>query len=249
MLSAVLPPWARDGSREEVRDRLRDPDARERIREDVEHGIDGWENIGGLAGWENVLVTRTASGQAAGETVADLADERGTTPVDAVCDLLVEEALDATMADFVMSERDVERFLADPRGTVCTDGIFGGKPHPRAVGTFPRVLERYVRERGTLSLERAVYRMAGRPADLLGLPERGRVREGYVADLVAFDAEAVAANATYEEPMRLSDGIEHVLVDGTPAVRAGEPTGERPGAVLRSTERWDGPGRPDLTDR
>jgi N-acyl-D-amino-acid deacylase len=250
MLSAVLPPWARTGSREAVRDRLREQSVRERIRHDVEHGIEGWENLGGTAGgWENVLVTRTASGQAAGETIADVAAERGTTPIDAICDLLVEEELDATMADFVMSERDVERFLADPRGTVCTDGIFGGKPHPRAIGTFPRVLGRYVRDRGTLSLERAVHRMSGRPADLLGLPERGRVREGYVADLVAFDAGAVAANATYEEPMRLADGIEHVLVGGTPVVRGGERTGERPGEVLRSTERWDGPDRPDLSGR
>jgi N-acyl-D-amino-acid deacylase len=250
MLTALLPPWARAGTRDEVRDRLADDEVRERIRDDIENGIEGWENLAAAAGtWENVLVTRSASGRAAGETIADLADERGTTPVEAMCDLLVEEDLDVTMADFVMSEKDIEPFLADPHGTVCTDGIFGGKPHPRAVGTYPRVLERYVRERGVLSLERAIYKMAGHPADVLGLPERGRVREGYVADLVAFDLDAVAANATYEDPMQLADGIEYVLVGGMPAVWEGEQTDERPGEVLRSTERWDGPARPDLTER
>lgn len=250
MLTALLPPWARTGSRDEVLARLGEESVRDRIREDIDTGIDGWENLVAAAGtWDDILVTRSASGQATGETIAALADERGTGPIEAMCDLLVEEDLDVTMADFVMSERDIEPFLADPRGTVCTDGIFGGKPHPRAVGTFPRVLERYVRERGTLSLERAVYKMAGHPADVLGLPERGRVREGYVADLVAFDLDAVAANATYEDPMRFADGIEYVLVGGTPVVWEGEPTGERPGTVLRSTERWDGPARPDLTAR
>lgn len=250
MLTALLPPWARDGDQETRRERLRDDAARERIRRDIERGLEGWENLAAAAGtWENILVTRTGSGSHEGATVADLAAAWETTPVDAMCDLLVAEDLDVTMADFVMSETDIEPFLADTRGTVCTDGIFGGKPHPRAVGTFPRVLERYVGERGVLTVEDAVYKMAGHPADVLGLPERGRVREGYVADLVAFDLEAVACNATYEHPLRFADGIEYVLVGGTPAVDAGEPTGARPGEVLRSTDRWGGASRPDLRDR
>lgn len=160
-----------------------------------------------------------------------------------------EVLLDVTMADFVMDDVDIDRFLADPRGTICTDGIFGGKPHPRAVGTYPRLLERYVRERGVLSLERAVYKAAGHPADVLGLPDRGRVYEGYVADLVVFDPDRVRANATFDDPMRLSDGIEHVMIDGEFVVEEGEPTGNRPGRVLRSTEAWEGPRRPDLTGR
>ncbi|SFQ17751.1 N-acyl-D-amino-acid deacylase [Halolamina pelagica] len=130
MLTAVLPPWARAGETEEMLERLHDPAARERIREDIETGESGdWENLAGAAGtWENILVTNTGSGQAEGETIAAVAAERGVRPVEAVCDLLVEEDLDVTMADFVMDDRDIERFLLDPRGTICTDGIFGGKP-------------------------------------------------------------------------------------------------------------------------
>ncbi|WP_343123908.1 amidohydrolase family protein [Halolamina pelagica] len=108
---------------------------------------------------------------------------------------------------------------------------------------------RYVRERGALPIELAVYKAAGHPADVLGLPDRGRVREGYVADLVAFDPDAVRANVTYDDPMQHADGIEHVLVDGEFVVRDGEVTGTQPGSVLRSIEEWDGPVRPALTDR
>ena len=250
MLTALLPPWARTGETAGILERLADPDVRDRISDDIEDGVDDWENLAKAAGsWENVLITDTGSGRAEGETIAAIAAEHDTTPVDAVCDLLLEEDLDVTMADFVMDDVDIDRFLADPRGTICTDGIFGGKPHPRAVGTYPRLLRRYVRDREVLSLERAVYKAAGNPADVLGLPDRGRVYEGYVADLVVFDPDRMRANATYDDPMRPSDGIEHVVIDGEFVVEDGEPTGNRPGRVLRSTEVWDGPRRPDLTDR
>lgn len=244
MLTALLPPWARAGETEDLLARLTDDEVRDRIRHDLETGGDDWENIAKAAGtWENILITDSGSGQAEGETVADVAAARGENPVDALCDLLVEEELDVTMADFVMNDRDIEPFLADPRGTICTDGIFGGKPHPRAVGTYPRLLGRYVREREALPLELAVYKAAGHPADVLGLPDRGRIREGYVADLVVFDPATVRANATYDNPLQLSDGVEQVLVNGEFVVEDGEPTGARPGRVLRSTDEWDGPRR------
>jgi len=251
MLTALLPPWSRAGETADVLERLADPDARDRIREDIEGGgDDDWENLAKAAGsWENVLITDTGSGQAEGETVAAIAAERDMDPIDAICNLLVAEELDVTMADFVMDDVDIERFLSDLRGTICTDGIFGGKPHPRAVGTYPWLLERYVRDREVLSLERAVYKAAGHPADVLGLPDRGRVFKGYVADLVVFDPDQVRANATFDDPMRLSDGVEHVTVGGEFVVENGEPTGNRPGRVLRSTEEWQGPNRPDLPDR
>ncbi|GAA0514057.1 N-acyl-D-amino-acid deacylase [Halorubrum aquaticum] len=250
MLTALLPPWARTGETDEILERLTDPDARDRIRHDIESGDGDWENLAKAAGsWENVLITDTGSGRAEGETVAGIGAEHDADPVDAICDLLVEEDLDVTMADFVMDDEDIDRFLSDLRGTICTDGIFGGKPHPRAVGTYPRLLERYVRDREVLPLEDAVYKAAGHPADVLGLPDRGRVFEGYVADLVVFDPDRVRANATFNDPMRLSDGIEHVVVGGEFVVEDGEPTGTRPGRVLRSVEEWEDPRRPDLSDR
>ena len=249
MLTALLPPWARQGEAEDILARLRDEDARERIARDIEQPGD-WENLAYAAGsWDNILLTRTASGRYQSMTVADVAVETDRDPVEVVCDVLVAEELDVTMADFVMAEEDIERFLADERGTFCTDGIFGGKPHPRAIGTFGRILERYVRDRETLPLERMVYKAAGRPADVLGLPDRGYVREGYVADLVVFDPEAVVERATYDDPLQPTEGFQYVLVGGTVAVEDGAVTDQRNGTVLRSGREWDGASRPTLDRR
>jgi N-acyl-D-amino-acid deacylase len=246
MLTALLPPWARQGESEDILERLRRDDTRERIADDISSPGD-WENLARAAGsWDNILITRTASGENQGDTVEDIAAERNLDPVDAMCELLVEENLDVTMADFVMSEEDIERFLADDRGTFCTDGIFGGKPHPRAIGTFGRILERYVREREVLPLSLMARKAAGHPADILGLEDRGYVKEGYVADLVAFDLDAMSANVTYEDPFQFTDGFEFVLVGGEVAVEDGEPTAVRNGEVLRSTAEWGGDSRPSF---
>lgn len=246
MLTALLPPWARRGDADETVERLQDPDTVGRIREDI-RSSGRWENLARAAGtWDNVLVTRTGSGAHEGQPISEIATEWGVEPVATVCKLLVEEELDVTMADFIMSEADIERFLADERGTICTDGILGGKPHPRAIGTFPRVLERYVADRGVLSVADAVYKAAGHPADVLGLPERGRIEEGYTADLVVFDLDQVSENCTYEDPSTLSTGMEYVLVGGVPVVDGSTLTGARPGDVLRSTEVWGQPTRPKL---
>ncbi|WP_459191094.1 N-acyl-D-amino-acid deacylase family protein [Halosimplex sp. J119] len=246
MLTALLPPWARQGESEDVLERLRDGSVRERIAEDID-GSGDWENLAQAAGtWDNILITRTASGRHESATMDEVAAAMEREPVDAMCELLVREDLDVTMADFVMSETDIERFLADDRGTFCTDGIFGGKPHPRAIGSFGRILERYVHDRDILSPERMVYKAAGHPADILGLQDRGYVREGYVADLVVFDGDSVTANATYENPVQFTDGIEYVLVGGEVTVERGVVTGARNGSVLRSTDEWDGTSRPTL---
>ncbi|WP_328517215.1 N-acyl-D-amino-acid deacylase family protein [Haladaptatus caseinilyticus] len=250
MLTALLPPWTRTGETNAVTRRLTDPETRERIQADIESDDGEWENLAKSAGsWDNILITATNSGQAEGKTLAELSVEQNASPVDAMCDLLVEEDLAVTMADFVMDDLDIERFLADERGTICTDGIFGGKPHPRAVGTYPRLLGRYVRERDSLSLSTAIYKAAGHPADVLGLPDRGRVWEGYVADLVVFDPLQVQSNATYDDPMAFADGIKHVLVNGEFVIKNGVLTGVRSGSVLRSTNEWNGTNRPDLRSR
>lgn len=246
MLSALLPPWARAGGQKAVKKRLEDPDTVDEIAADIA-GDGDWENLAKAAGdWDNILITATASGDEQGKTVADIAAERGLDPVEAMCELLVEEDLQVIMADFIMAEEDIELFLADDRGTFCTDGIFGGKPHPRAIAAFARILDRYVDDREVLSPELMVRKAAGNPADILGLRDRGYVNEGYVADLVVFDLPGVRENATYEEPLQLSTGFEYVLVGGEIAVEDGDPTGARNGAVLRSTEEWGGPNRPEL---
>lgn len=261
MLTALLPPWARQGDSAAIQERLRGEEIVDRLSADLESAGE-WENLARAAGdWGNILITRTKSGDHEGRTIAEIAGDRaaadGTEPISGgtigdtgavgtLRDILLEEDLDVTMADFIMDEGDIERFLADERGTFCTDGIFGGKPHPRAIATFARLLERYVAERDVLSPETFAYKAAGHPADILGLPDRGYVEAGNVADLVAFDLERVSANATYEDPLQLSNGFEYVMVGGEIAVRDGDPTEVRNGHVLHSTEQWDGSVRPTL---
>lgn len=258
MLTALLPPWARQGTEAEIIERLQDEGVVADIAADISHQqVDPeteeripraeWENLAHAAGsWNEILITHTTSGQCQGQTVADIAGERDLSPVEAVCELLVEERLNVTMVDFIMSEDDIRRFVTDPRGTFCTDGIFGGKPHPRAVGTFAKIIEQYVEKERVLSPELFAYKAAGHPADILGVPDRGHVREGYVADLVVFDPGSVRSNATYDDPMRLSDGFEYVFVGGEIAVKDGNPTGEQNGEVLRSTTQWEDHNRPTL---
>lgn len=249
MLTALLPPLARTGDTDAIIARLDDDDTRAEIAADINSPGD-WENLARAAGtWDNILVTQTASGNFQGRTIAELATARDCKPVEVMCDLLIEEHLNVTMVDFVMAETDISRFIADTRGTICTDGIFGGKPHPRVTGAFSRVLERYVRERSVLSIEQAVYKAAGHPAAILGLSNRGRIKEGYRADLVVFDLDSVRERGTYEDPLRRADGSEYVLVNGAVAIDGGKSTATRSGQVLRSNEEWESDSRPPESKR
>jgi len=238
MLSTVLPPWVHAGGPEETRERLADPDARERMVADVrDWRIEGWENPGARTGWENLDVVQVSSeafGPHEGESVAEIAAARGTTPVETVCDVLLADGFGVTMILHSMAERDVREILTNERVAVASDGIFGAHPHPRLFGTFPRVLGHYVREANLLSLEAAVRKMTSLPARVFGLDRKGLVRPGMDADLVVFDPAAVASRATFDEPRRHPVGIEHVVVDGEFVVRDGEPTGATPGRAIRA---------------
>ncbi|MFB6201755.1 MAG: amidohydrolase family protein [Halorhabdus sp.] len=237
MLSAVLPPWVHADGPDGTLERLQEDDARERIHKDIEQWrIDGWENIGALAGWENVVIANVESSEnedIEGESVAAVAAERGTHPVDAVCNLLVEEKLGVSMVLHLLAEEDVQTIMADERVCIATDGLFGGKPHPRVYGTYPRVLGHYVREENLLTLEEAVRKMTSLPARGMGLTRKGVLRPGMDADLVVFDPDTVESRATFEKPRRFPRGIDHVVVNGELAVKDGETTGLLPGEAIR----------------
>lgn len=236
-LSAVLPPWVHARDAEEILALLQDEDARERMREDVEEWrIDGWENTAGLCGWDGVSVTSVPGSDrdVEGRSVAAIAADRDAREIDVVCDLLVESDLAASMRSQLMIEDDVRTILAHDRVNVCTDGLFGGKPHPRVYGAYPRVLGHYSRDENLLSLEEAVRKMTSLPARAMGLQRKGVLRPGMDADLVVFDPDTVASPATYDDPRRHPQGIDDVLVDGRYVLDDGEPTGERPGTVLRA---------------
>lgn len=238
LLSYVLPPWVHAGGPDQTVAYLRDDVARERIRKDVERNrIDGWDNPGAYSGWENVVIASVESDEnddLEGLTVAELATRWDTEPILAVCDLLADEELGVSCLNHFIDEDDVRTILQSERVNVITDGLFGGKPHPRVYGAFPRVLGTYVREEGLLSLEEAVHKMTALPARSMGLDRKGLVRPGMDADLAVFDPAIVSSPATYNKPTQHPKGISHVIVEGEFVVRDAETTGKKPGKALRA---------------
>ncbi len=233
-LSAVLPPWAHGGGGESMLARLQSTDERRRIGRDIETGLPGWEDFVRPNGWEAVVIaTARHHTEMEGKSVAELADLEGTSPLDVACDLMVAERGAVLMVIHSMDEADVRRILSAPFTMIGSDGIPSpGKPHPRLAGTFARVLGYYAREVGLFDLPTAVHKMTGMPAQRFGIPDRGVVREGAVADLVVFDPATVIDGSTYAEPLTRPRGVAAVLVDGKVVIRDGEDTGARPGRML-----------------
>ena len=244
-LVTCLPPWAHEGGMERLLERLKDPGLRQKMQGDIEGGLPGWENFAGELGWQNVYVTsiRTdVNKYAEGKNLLEIQEHRGDAdPYVSLFDLILEEEGAAGMVIFAMDEEDVLRIMRHPLQMVGTDsgasGTTGfmrrGKPHPRGYGTYPRVLGKYVRESGTLTLEEAIRKMTSFPAQRFGLQSRGLLKPGMVADIVVFNPDTVIDTATYEEPHQLPKGVEHVIVNGEITVQSSEPQGTLAGRTLR----------------
>jgi N-acyl-D-aspartate/D-glutamate deacylase len=227
MLTTVLPSWFQDGGPDAMLGRLGDRRALGRAR--VELAADE-----GVV-WDAIMVASTASHCHEGMTLPELAEQIGGDPFDALIHVLRAERLRVSMVRFAMSEADVETVLAHPQTMIGSDGLppgVGGRPHPRLFGTFPRVLGRYVRERGLLSLPEAIARMTSLPADGFGLAGRGRIAPGLVADLVLFDPVTVAERGDYSDPVHPPVGIGTVIQGGHVVVRDGRWLGVRRGRRL-----------------
>ncbi|MCP4687440.1 MAG: D-aminoacylase [Desulfobacterales bacterium] len=235
ILHAVIPPWRHTGGPDKLLEMLRED--RESIKKEIRERMD-WENFSAIVGWENIFVSSVvteANKQFEGKDIARIAAERGCEdPADAALDLLLEENLAVGMINFGLNEEDVVEIMKSPTMSVITDGLLGGdKPHPRAYGTCPRILGRYVRERKVMSWEEAVRKMTSLPAQKLRLKTKGVLAENHDADIVVFDPGTIMDRATYEEPRTWSSGIDWVLVNGVIAVKQGEYTGRRAGKTLR----------------
>ena len=236
-LAALLPSWAHAGGPDATLALLDDGVARERIRVDLdETGSDGAH--GETVDWDAIQISGVADATwsgAVGMTVSQWAETRGVDATHAALDLMRDDRLGTGILMHVGDEQNVREIMRHPRHSAGSDGILvGGKPHPRAWGTFARYLGHYSRDLGVLTLEETVQHLAGTPAARLGLADRGVVREGAIADLVLFDAATVADRATFDEPRLPATGIVHVLVGGEFAVRDGERTDVAPGRLLRS---------------
>jgi len=245
-MSAFIPPWVHDGGDARLVERLKDPDTRTRIRREMlDPGQETWNNEWQeIAGPSSVLigaVHNPALEPYLGKTLAQVAAERRTDPIDALFDILVEDQALTDVAVFGMSEPDVTLALRQPwvsinndsKGT-SPDGLLGREhPHPRAYGTFPRILRKYVREDRVLTLEDAIRKFTSLPAQRMRLGDRGVLKVGMWADVVVFDPDSIRDLATFANPNQLSEGMRWVLVNGIPVIAGGKATGALPGRVLR----------------
>jgi N-acyl-D-amino-acid deacylase len=241
-LTAILPGWAHAGGADSLLARLADPTQRARLREALAGGGD-W-NIGASAGGPGGVMIASVGEDSLkryqGMRLDALAEARGQEVVDALFDLLLADRARTSAIYFSMSEADVEYAMRQPwvsigidAGARPLDAALVGQPHPRAYGSFPRILCRYVRERGVLTLEEAVRRFTSLPAAQMGLDDRGVLKAGLRADLTLFDPDTVCDRATFEAPVQASVGIAHVIVNGVPVLRDGTPTDARPGRGVR----------------
>lgn len=253
-LDAMMPPWVREGGYQAWANRLRDPAVRERVRREINLPSTTWENLYLDAGSPEKIILSVFKNPAlkplTGKSLAEVARLRGTTPGEAAMDLVIEDGSAVTALYFLMSDDDVRRLVALPwmafdsdESSQAPEGAFlRSKPHPRAYGTFARVLGKYVRDEKVVSLAEAVRRLSLFPAQNLNLRERGALRPGWFADVVVFDPEKIQDHATYDRPHQYATGMRHVFVNGVAVLRDGEHTGAKPGRFVRGPG-WRAPAK------
>jgi N-acyl-D-amino-acid deacylase len=244
-LSAFIPPWAHEGGNAKLIERLKDPAVRARLKKELATVSTAWDNEWqSVPGPEAVQISTVVNPKLLGiqgRTLADVATSRATDPMDALFDILIEDDAETHVAVFAMSEPDIELAAVQPWVSFCNDssgtspeGFLAKEfPHPRAYGTFPRVLRKYVREERRMRLEEAIRKFTSLPASRLRLDDRGVLKAGMWADIVVFDPETITDRATFSAPKQLSVGMQWVLVNGVPVIAAGAATNALPGQVLR----------------
>jgi len=241
-LGAYLPPWAHIGGTEELMRRLRDDSVRQKIKEAIlNEEDDEWISLYKGVGWENTLITRCPDEDLEGRSIDDIARDRGVDPFDCAFDILLESEGQVGVVYFTIGDEDLESIMqhscvmiGSDSSAVSTEGpLAKGKPHPRAFGTYSRVLGKYAREEGVISLSEAIRKMTALPAQTLGISDRGFIRPQMKADIVVFDAKEVQDKATYTDPFQYPVGVRHVLVNGNETVREGKHLGARSGMIMR----------------
>jgi dihydroorotase/N-acyl-D-amino-acid deacylase len=244
-LSACLPPWALEGGTEKMLARLRDPSIRVRLKQEIPADSKDWENIylgsGGAAGVLIGSVVNPDLEALQGKRLSEIAEEQHKEPLDALLDLILADHGQTGAIYFMMNEADLRAAMKAPFVSFCTDSgaravdgpLSRAKSHPRGWGSYPRILGKYVRDEHLLSLEQAVHKMTGMPAQRVGLRERGLLREGYYADLTIFDPKRVIDRATFAAPNQYPEGIPYVIVNGQVSVDQGKRTAALAGRPLR----------------
>ncbi len=251
-LDAAMPLWVQEGGHDAWMEALRDPEIRARVVAEMNAHAGDWENLFLEAGPENMILLsfkNEALRPLMGMTLAEVADMRGTSPAETAIDLVLEDDTRVGTAYVIMSEENVSKKMGkdwvsfgSDAGAPATEGVFlKTSTHPRAYGTFARVIGKYVRDEGVLLLEEAIRRMTSQPAQNISIRNRGQLAEGFFADIVVFDPEAVQDFATFKNPHQYSSGVEHVIINGVQVLKDGEHTGATPGRVVRGPG-WTGWG-------
>lgn len=258
-LDATMPPWVQEGGYVAWADRLRDPKTREKVAKEMRTPSDAWENLLLAAGKpENVLLVSFRNDNLkhlTGKSLAEVAKQRGKSAEETAMDLVVEDGSRVECVYFLMDEKNVRKNVALPWVSFCSDsaslapeGVFlKSMPHPRAYGSFSRLLGKYVREEKVLPLELAIYKLASLPAKNLGIRRRGKLEPCYFADVVVFDPATVGDKATFEKPHQYAVGMKHVFVNGAQVLQDGEHTGAKPGRVVQGPGYYRNPAnRPEV---
>ncbi len=230
-LSVLLPPWAHEGGREQLCERLRDLPTRRKMKEDILEMNSQWDNFVEFAGLDGIVITKSQNAQFIGRNLLELGEMQGKDPLDAVFDLLLSES-GVGIIDYYGSEDVLDSLIQRPEQNFCTDGKVCAHPHPRLYGSFPRVLSRFVREKRLLTLEQAIHKMTGLPAETFSLSGWGLIQERGCADLVIFDRFEIQDRATYLDPALYSSGIHLVMVNGVPVLLNGENRKKPAGEIL-----------------
>ena len=242
--SAVIPPWAHDGGDKKLIERLKDPAMRARIRKEMETPSSEWNNEWQqVKGPESFILSAVQNPKLMplqGKSIAEIAKLWNKDPIDTVFDILIQDEAFTMVGMFIMDEPDVALAIRQPWVSICNDsqgsaldGVLGKEhPHPRAFGTFPRILRKYVREEKLLTLEDAIRKFSSLPAQRMRFADRGVLKAGMWADVVVFDPETVRDLATFDRPNQLSEGMRFVLVNGVPVIEEGKMTNALPGKVL-----------------
>lgn len=240
MMGAILPPWAHEGGADACTRRLHDAGDRARMRAEMEHpGVNRWENFWAWSGPEGVVVSDLPSGrhpELVGQSIAEAALAAGVVPIEFALDLLRDEQMRVGMISHNQDAEVVSRFFSRDWIAGCTDGLLGGKPHPRTYGAFARMLAWLVREKQLTTLPAAIRKMSALPAEIYGLKALGTLTPGKRANIVVFDAQRVRDTSTWAEPRQHPVGIPFTLVGGAVVFEDGAPTAARPGAVHRAVE-------------
>jgi N-acyl-D-amino-acid deacylase len=248
-LDATMPPWVQEGGYQSWIQRLKDPKIRKRVLKEMTTPTDEWENLYLLAGTpENIILVGFRNEKLkhlTGKSLAEVAKMRGKSPAETAIDLVIEDYSRVSAVYFLMSKENVKRQIKLPWVSFCSDagslapeGVFlKSNPHPRAYGSFARLLGKYVRQEKVITLTEAIRRLTSLPADNLKLDRRGKLTKGYYADIVVFDPNTIIDHATFEKPHQYATGMTHVFVNGKQVLKNGKHTGAKPGRVVRGP-RW-----------